>query len=173
MTDLKKMLIPDRIIIPGIIISIVYLAILTIFKIGYLYYQLTLSPIGKYLLPPYTDYFYRQAWNGIETFLWSVFTGFAIGGFFLLLIVITKGKGMGGGDVKLGALIGIVLGFPNALVAIMLSFLTGAVFGVLMIVIGKKKFGQVIPFGPFMVLGSLIAMFWGKEILNWYLSLHA
>ncbi len=173
LTDLKAMLIPDRIVIPSIIIAIIYAAMFVGFKIGFLYHQLSLSAIGKYLLPPHSEYFYLQAWTGVETFLWSIVTGLAIGGFFMLLIIVTKGKGMGGGDVKLGAFIGLVLGFPGALIAMMLSFLTGAVFGVAMILIGKKRFGQVIPFGPFMVLGSLIAMFWGTAILNWYLSLSA
>lgn len=171
LTDLKKMLIPDIIVIPGIVTALILSAIFTSFKIGYLYYQLTLSTIGKYLLPPHSDYFYRQAWGGIETFLWSLVTGLAIGGFFLALVIGTKGKGMGGGDIKLGAFIGLILGFPNALIAMMLSFITGAVFGVVMILIGRKKLGQVIPFGPFMVLGSLLALFWGKQILYWYLQL--
>ena len=78
---------------------------------------------------------------------------------------------MGGGDVKLGAFIGIVLGFPQGLLAIVLSFLLGAVFSVVLLLTGKKHFGQVIPFGPFLVTGSLVTLFWGKEILDWYINL--
>ena len=78
---------------------------------------------------------------------------------------------MGGGDVKLGAFLGLVLGFPNAVVAFLFSFLTGAILAIFLLISGKKKLGQAIPFGPSLVLGSLIALFWGDKILDWYLSL--
>ena len=97
--------------------------------------------------------------------------GLLIGGFFMALIIITKGKGMGGGDVKLGAFMGLGLGFPNAPIATMLAFLLGAVVAIVLMVTGKKRFGQSIPFGPFLVLGSLMALFWGSHISNWYLHL--
>lgn len=89
----------------------------------------------------------------------------------MALILVTGGKGMGGGDVKLGAFLGLMLGFPNALVALMLAFLSGAIISLVLIVLGRKHFGQVIPFGPFLVLGSLIALFWGNQIIDWYLHL--
>ena len=78
---------------------------------------------------------------------------------------------MGGGDVKLGAFIGVALGFPGAILALVLAFLSGAIFSVSLIVLGKKHFGQTIAFGPFLVLGSLVTLFWGDQILNWYLKL--
>ncbi len=169
-TDIKKMFIPDRIVLPAIVISLIYLVAITIYKIGYLYFYLSQSPIGQKLLPPYSDYFQRHALMVSEPLFYGVLMGLLIGGFFMALIIITKGKGMGGGDVKLGAFMGLGLGFPLSLVAMMLAFLTGAVFSIILIILGKKHFGQVIPFGPFLVLGSLIAIFWGEKILNWYLS---
>jgi len=102
-------------------------------------------------------------------FLDSLLTGLVIAGFFLILIIITRSKGMGGGDVKLGMFLGLGLGFPNGILALMLSFFSGAIFAVALIILKKKKFGQVIPFGPFLVLASLISLFWGTNILNWYL----
>ena len=78
---------------------------------------------------------------------------------------------MGGGDVKLGVFMGVMLGFPQAFFALVLSFLTGALFSVGLIVSGRKHFGQTIPFGPFLVLGSLIILFWGRQIVDWYLYL--
>lgn len=173
LTDLKKMLIPDRIMIPAIMIGTISLAAITIYKIAYLYYYLSQSAVGRLLLPPHSEYFQRHALIIAQPFFWSLITGVLIGGFFLGLIIITKGKGMGGGDVKLGAFIGIMLGFPQALLALVLAFLTGAVFSVGLVIAGKKHFGQTIPFGPFLVLGALIALFWGGKILNWYLNLGA
>ncbi|MDO8619689.1 MAG: prepilin peptidase [Candidatus Daviesbacteria bacterium] len=171
LTDLKKMLIPDRVIIPSIYIGLVGLVTVTIIKIGYLYYYLSQSAIGRLLLPPHSEYFQRHAFTIAEPLLLGILMGLLIGGFFFSLIIITKGKGMGGGDVKLGAFIGIMLGFPLSLLALILSFITGAVFSVGLIIAGKKRFGQTIPFGPFLVLGSLIALFWGNQIIDWYLKL--
>ncbi len=170
LTDLKKMLIPDRIILPAIVISITFITVITIIKIIFLYYYLNQTLLGQKLLES-SDYFQRHALMAAEPLLGSILMGFLIGGFFMALIIVTKGKGMGGGDVKLGAFIGLGLGFPYSLVALMLAFLTGAILSIILIILGKKHFGQTIPFGPFLVLGSLIALFWGNQIMNWYLNL--
>lgn len=170
-TDLKKMFIPDRVVLPAIWIGAFSLLMITLYKIGYLYYYLSQTPVGQRLLPPYSDYFQRHALVIAEPFLGSLVTGLLIGGFFLSLIIVTKGKGMGGGDVKLGAFIGIMLGFPQAIFALVLSFITGALFSIALIMTRKKHFGQTIPFGPFLVLGSLMMLFWGAQIVDWYLRL--
>ncbi len=170
-TDLKTMFIPDRIIIPSLLIGFILSLGITIYKIGYLYYFLKINSLGKYLFPPHSDYFLRHAFYTAQPFLMSILMAFAIGGFFMGLIIITKGKGMGGGDVKLGAFMGLMLGFPQGLLAIISSFVLGAVFSICLILTGKKHFGQSIPFGPFLVLGSLIALFWGNQIIDWYLHL--
>lgn len=171
LTDLKKMLIPDRIIIPSIIIAFFSLLLITVYKIGYLYYYLLNHPIGKYLLPPQSRYFQDHALVHVQSFALATFSGLILAGFFLLLIIITRGKGMGGGDVKLGAFMGLGLGFPNILVAVMLSFIIGAIFSLGLIMLGKKGIKSVVPFGPFLVIGSIMALFWGNQIINWYLNL--
>lgn len=171
LTDIKKMFIPDRIIIPAIWVSIIFITFITVIKIIYLYYSLNQTRVGQLLLPPHSDYFQRHALISAQPLFGSLAMGFLIGAFFLTLIIITKGKGMGGGDVKLGAFLGLVLGFPNALVALMLAFLSGAIVSVVLILFGKKHFGETIPFGPFLVLGSLAALFWGSRIIDWYLQL--
>lgn len=86
---------------------------------------------------------------------------------FLLLYLITKGKGMGFGDVKLVFLMGLFLGFLNTTLALYLAFLTGAVVGLILILWGKRKFfGGKIPFGPFLVLGTFISLFLGEKIIK-------
>ncbi len=171
LTDLKKMLIPDRIIWPAIKISIVFLISITIIKVIFLYYTLSQTRLGQLLLPPHSDYFQRHALITAEPFLGGIAMALAIGGFFMALIMITKGKGMGGGDVKLGAFMGLGLGFPASLLAVILAFLIGAIYSIILILLGKKHFGQNIAFGPFLVIGSLIVLFWGSKILDWYLRL--
>jgi prepilin signal peptidase PulO-like enzyme (type II secretory pathway) len=91
--------------------------------------------------------------------------------FFGSIIFFTKGRGMGGGDLKLGIFLGLVYGLPNALVLLMLAFLTGSIAGITLILLNKRKLGQSIPFGPFLSLGALITLFFGNQILNWYLHL--
>lgn len=95
----------------------------------------------------------------------SMLTALCIFLFFLVLFLVTKGKGMGFGDVKLVFLIGLLLGFPLAIVSIYISFLTGAIISLILILWRKKKFrGNTIPFGPFLVFGVLIS-FYAKDLL--------
>ena len=171
LTDLKKTIIPDRITYPAIVISFFGLLFFYIYQIWFVYYSLSQSPIGRYLLPPHSDYFKRHAIDFGFDFLTSVVTGLGLGLFFLILILVTKGKGMGGGDLKLSLFIGLVFSFPLALVQLMLSFLLGSVVGVILLILRKKGFGQTIPFGPFLSLGGIITLFWGQKILDYYLSL--
>lgn len=111
---------------------------------------------------------------GIYILLSQSYLAFACGlgfaGLFYLLIVITRGKGMGFGDVKYVFFLGLALGFPNSIVTVMLAFLIGAIFSLFLIVFGKKHFGQTVPFGPFLSLGTLITLFWGTQMIVWYIA---
>jgi len=91
--------------------------------------------------------------------------------FFLILFLITKGKGMGFGDVKLSFALGLFLGFPQIVTALYMAFLTGAVISIILIV-GKKIrfFGGSIPFGPFLVLSTIVTFFFGAAILELFLN---
>jgi len=76
--------------------------------------------------------------------------------FFMLLILISRGRGMGFGDVLLAFLFSLVCGFPSSTMMIFLSFVMGGSLSLLLLILGKKRFGQSLPFGPFMVTSSLI-----------------
>ncbi len=82
--------------------------------------------------------------------------------FFLMLVIITRGKGMGLGDVKLAFVMGLLLGFPKIIVALYLSFLTGAVVSLILILIHKKSMKSTIAFGPFLVFSTLTTIFYGN-----------
>jgi leader peptidase (prepilin peptidase)/N-methyltransferase len=90
-----------------------------------------------------------------------------IGGLWL----ITKGKGMGLGDVKLVAPLALLVGWPQIIVSLFLAFVVGAVYGISLIGLGKKKFGQTVPFGPFLIIGSCLSLIWGDTLLSWYIGL--
>ncbi len=85
-----------------------------------------------------------------------------------LLRLFTRGKGMGWGDVKLGFLMGLVLGWPLVVTAYFLAFLTGAIAGVILIIVKHKKLKSKIAFGPFLALGLVIAKLWGWPLWQWY-----
>lgn len=102
--------------------------------------------------------------------LWNLLISGIIGGsFFLIQFVISKGKWIGGGDIRLGLLIGLSLGWPGVLVAIIISYFIGSIIGVGLILAGKKKWGSEVPLGVFLALGAIITLFWQEQILNWYL----
>ena len=89
---------------------------------------------------------------------------------FLLLAVISRG-GMGWGDVKLAALIGLATGFPLVLVALVMGAILGGLVAIVLLALKKKARKETIPFGPFLSLAALITLLWGNNILNWYFGL--
>jgi prepilin signal peptidase PulO-like enzyme (type II secretory pathway) len=104
--------------------------------------------------------------------LWNMLISAIIGGgFFLFQFVISRGKWIGGGDIRLGFLMGLILGWQGLLVALLLAYISGAIIGVGLIVIGKKKMSSQIPFGVFLSTATLISLFWGQDIIYWYLNL--
>lgn len=109
--------------------------------------------------------------NGImqlEDFLWSLLGVTMASGFFAGLWYLTKGKGMGFGDVKLMIPVALLVGWPHIIMTIFISFILGAVVGVGLITAGKKKFGQHLPFGPFIIASTIITLIWGDQLLQWY-----
>ncbi len=89
--------------------------------------------------------------------------------FFGSLVAITRGRGMGMGDVKLAFALGLVFGWPNILPLIMLAFIIGAAVGVALIVAKSKNLKSALPFGPFLAVGAAIVFFFGQTLIqNWY-----
>jgi leader peptidase (prepilin peptidase)/N-methyltransferase len=97
--------------------------------------------------------------------------GGAIGfGIFLLIAIVSRG-GMGWGDVKLAALIGLATGFPLVFLSIIMGAILGGIVAVALVIAKKRKRRQTIPFGPFLALAAMITLLWGSNILSWYLGL--
>jgi leader peptidase (prepilin peptidase)/N-methyltransferase len=112
------------------------------------------------LIPPYN-------WQNI---IYNIFAAAIAFTFFFIIFWVTKGKGMGFGDVKLSVLMGILLGLPNVFVALFLAFFFGAIIGVILMVYKKKSLKSEIPFGPFLIVGTFMALLWGEQLVNWYLN---
>ena len=146
--DLKHFIIPDRVLF-------------TLIGIVFLYKVFEILSLDN--------------WNLISNFKFQIsnFLLSAIGasGFFLLIYLISRGKWIGFGDVKFAFFMGIFLGFPNIIVGLYSAFMIGAIIGVGLILAKRKKMKSEIPFGPFLIIGTSIAFFWGNQIINWYFNL--
>lgn len=105
-----------------------------------------------------------------EIFLSGVIGFFAAGGLLFLIAVISRG-GMGGGDIKLAAVLGLLLGWQQILVALFLAFLAGSLAGLTLLMLKVVRLKEAIPFGPFLGLGAVITILAGDKIIFWYTSL--
>jgi leader peptidase (prepilin peptidase)/N-methyltransferase len=104
--------------------------------------------------------------------LLNIGLGFIIGGGFLFLIAILGA--MGGGDIKIMASFGFLLGFPKVLLALYLSFIIGGLISLLYIIICKiksQKVNREIPFGPYLCIGTWLTFYYGNHIVLWYQKL--
>ncbi len=137
--DLEHQIIPDGLVITGLIGGAVFLA------------------------------------TGISVSWLNGLLGLLVGGgsFYFVAVLsewILKKEGMGGGDIKLMAVIGLILGWKLTLLAILLSVYTGGLIGGGLLLFKIKKRGEHIPFGPFIAVGTFAAALYGNQILAWYLS---
>jgi prepilin signal peptidase PulO-like enzyme (type II secretory pathway) len=154
-TDIEKMLIPNAVTYPGFLM--VLLMSTTIMLLHF-------RPPWSFLLPVSGSF----AW--LNNYLWNSIVGCLVGFLLLLLVVIISRGGMALGDVKLAALIGLMVGFPMVLVGLFVAVITGGLAAIVLLIARRKGKKDPIPFGPFLCAGGLVAMFWGKELLRWYLS---
>lgn len=118
---------------------------------------LVISLIGKTAL----------SYNNVANFILG---GVIAGGVIALMVYGSKGKWMGDGDIKIAAAIGIFLGFPVAVFGIFAAFIIGAIYGSFLLAIRKKKGQDQLPFTPFLMSGFLLALFYGQQIIDWYLG---
>jgi leader peptidase (prepilin peptidase)/N-methyltransferase len=144
--DLDHQIIPDGITLPGILLAVV---------------------LGSTVLP---DPFSRSELLGFKTSI----IGFLAGGgsFYLIAIAgksVLKKDAMGGGDIKMMAMVGGLLGWKGVLLTTFCGSLFGSIIGVSLILVKGREWGSRIPFGPYLVTGALISLFWGQDIFMWYL----
>ena len=149
--DLKHYIIPDKIIFSAIIIAFLYQLLRTL-DFGFILEFGFWNSDFRTLLNPF-----------LSAILASVF--------FLTIVLLSRGKWMGIGDIKLAFFMGLFLSYPNIIISLFLAFFLGAIIGVGLILLRKKTLKSEVPFGPFLVTGTFLALFFGKDIINWYLSL--
>ncbi|MBI1908130.1 prepilin peptidase [Candidatus Uhrbacteria bacterium] len=102
---------------------------------------------------------------------WSLLLGgLALGGFFSVQYLVSQGRWVGGGDIRMGLLMGFLLGLPLGIVALFWSYVLGAIAGVILIAFGHRKLDSHVPFGTFLALATVIVMVFGPWMLDWYLG---
>jgi prepilin signal peptidase PulO-like enzyme (type II secretory pathway) len=142
MSDLKFQIIPDSMIVIGMIAALIRLMAMN-FNFQFSIYNF------QFIIP----------------YLLSALCASA---FFFLLWLFTKGRGIGFGDVKLELFLGLLNGFPGTIFALYVAFLTGAFIGVILILTGKKKWQSKIAFGPFLIAGAVIALIFNNVFLGFW-----
>jgi leader peptidase (prepilin peptidase)/N-methyltransferase len=96
--------------------------------------------------------------------------GVLVGGGLFLVIILASGGGMGGGDMKLGAMLGAFLGWKVVLLSVFFAVVGGGTLAVVLIASGLRGRKDPIPFGPFLAAGGAAGLFWGERMVLWYLS---
>lgn len=139
--DLRWMILPNKFLLPAIVVAAAY--------------QITLAWAGR----------------DVHLLLVAAISALGAGGVFYLLAILGRGKWLGGGDIKLAFLIGLLLPGLGTLVALMFGFDLAAIVAVGLIIARRKTRRDVMAFGPYLVLGTYLSFWWGGSILNWYLNL--
>jgi prepilin signal peptidase PulO-like enzyme (type II secretory pathway) len=137
--DFKWMLLPNAIVYSLIVIALVRL-------------------VALLLLTNNLDILYGAFWGVLVLF-----------GLFYLLFQISGGKWIGGGDVKLAILLGILVGGPlMSMLLLFIASLLGTIYALPLVIKGKVRQHKVIPFGPFLITATIVVMLFGVQIINWY-----
>jgi leader peptidase (prepilin peptidase) / N-methyltransferase len=155
-TDLEDMLLPNLVTYPALLVVMAIALALMLFN----------------LQPAWFIGFNFTGWAGlINNPLVSSLAG-GLTGFILLFIVALLSKGgMAFGDVKLAALIGMMVGFPLVFVALFIGIMCGGMIALILLLMRRKGRKEFIPFGPFLCIGGISALLWGANILFWYLGI--
>lgn len=92
-------------------------------------------------------------------------------GFFYTQFVLSRGRAVGGGDIRLGLLMGFALGWPGIIEALVIAYLIGAPVGIALVLLGKKGMKSEVPMGTFLTVATLIVLFYGEALLKWYMGI--
>ncbi len=144
--------------------------LLAILALADLFYGVVLMPVvwagvvGTVIYRSTLWYFgaYNPTDLGVAILLAGVFFSF-----FWLLYKLTKGRGMAEGDMYAALYMGLLLGWPKGMVAMVLSFILGAVMGIMLMISGIRSRKDTVPFVPFMVVAMVIALLWGEQIIRY------
>jgi prepilin signal peptidase PulO-like enzyme (type II secretory pathway) len=140
--DLRWMLLPDKVMVPLVLVALAYTATMAVMA------------------------------HSLWVLGGAALAALAAGGAFYVLAVVSKGRAMGGGDIKLAFALGLMLGVQGTAVALLVAFNAAALVAIGLMVVRRRKLRDQIPFGPFLVGGAVVAFLFGHQIVAWYLRLN-
>jgi leader peptidase (prepilin peptidase) / N-methyltransferase len=144
--DFNHYLILDKVVFPALVLAVIWNILLDLISV-----------------PP---------WSILHSyFLFGILGAVVVAGFFGFQYLISGGRWIGFGDVKLGLFIGMLLGVKPGIVMLILGYFLGAAVGVTLIVLGKKDMTSKMPFGVFLSTATIIVLLYGPQISNWYFKL--
>ncbi|ARF16223.1 prepilin peptidase [Sporosarcina ureae] len=150
-----------------LVVALLFISMLVMLTVSDLKYML----IPNKILLPFGIAIFILRFVSPLTPWWDSLLGAAIGFGLLLLIAIVSNGGMGGGDIKLFFVIGLVLGTMQTLVTLFLASLIGAIVGLIFLKKTKRGRKTPVPFGPSIAAAALIAYFYGAQLVSWYTGL--
>lgn len=162
----------------GISASLIYLLILFAILIIVFVYDLREQMVPEvFVWIAFALALVGGSYFGGFTILESIIGGAFAGGFLWLLVLFSKERWMGAGDIKIGFILGFLCGYPSALFALFCAFFLGSVVGIIYLLITRKTINrnglrQSLPFAPFLITSTLIFVLWGEKIINWYLGFY-
>lgn len=165
--DLMYMEIPDQVVLPGIVIAL----IADMAQIAGAFWEFrsltAASQLGQYLLasPTYLkNYFWLISWP----YIYGALAGIVLAAIFYVIVILSKERAMGGGDIKLALLLGLMLPWPLLVPAMYVGFVLGAVVGLVVLILRRGKMGTLIPLAPFLVSGVWAAMYFGSDLMSFF-----
>jgi leader peptidase (prepilin peptidase)/N-methyltransferase len=136
--DTKWMILPDKVVLPLVGVALLY--------------STTMAVI----------------WRAPQMLLGPVLAGVLAAGAFLALVMVSRGRAMGGGDIKLALAMGLLLGLKGTALAMLVAFNAAALIGLGLIALKRRGRKDQIPFGPFLVAGTVVAFLFGQDLVTWY-----
>jgi leader peptidase (prepilin peptidase) / N-methyltransferase len=152
---------------PELIVALLFVSLLVIIIVSDLAYMMIPDKVLLFFLP---ILIIARIFIPIDPWWDPILGAFSGFGLLFLIALVTKGNGMGFGDVKLYFVIGIVLGIQAVILSFFLASLFGSIFGGIGLLTGLVKRKQPIPFGPFIAVGALISYYFGENIVQWYIN---
>ncbi|MBI5077535.1 prepilin peptidase [Candidatus Falkowbacteria bacterium] len=114
---------------------------------------------------------FGTASNYVDVVFNLIFAAAVGAAFFLAQYLLSKGKWLGAGDIRLGLLMGLMLGWPNVLAAIFIAYIFGAIASIILLLFKIKKMKSQVPLGVFLSLSTMVMLIYGNKIIDWYVGL--
>ncbi len=145
--------------------------LMTVFLVVVFVYDLKFSYIlDRFTIPAMVVALVMNVWIGSLSIVSMLIGAVMVGGFFLVQFMVSKGRWIGGGDIRLGVVMGLLLGWQVVLLALLISYMFGGFVGIGLILFKHKKIESAVPFGTFLGIGTFVAMLWGEKIIQWYMG---